>query len=62
MRFGLVCRITPAVTGPESSITPAVTGLPMCSIIPDVMVMVPVINPAAFTTYINYMYLCSIAV
>ena len=57
-----MCRITPAVTGPAHSITLAVTGSPARSIIPDVTVLVPVITPAAFTTYINYVSLRSIAV
>ena len=41
--FGLVCRITTAVTGPARSITPADTVLPAHSIIPDVTGLAPVI-------------------
>ena len=57
-----VCRITPAVTGPARSITPAVTGLMARSIIPAVMVLAPIFTLAAFTTYINYVYLQRIAI
>ena len=62
MHFVLVCCITPAVTGPARSITPAVTGFTAHSIIPDVTGLVPVITPSAFITYINYVYLRRIAV
>ena len=57
-----MCRVTPAVTSPANSITPAVAGLPACSIIPDVTGLATVINLAAFTTYINYVSLRRIAV
>ena len=43
MCFGLMCRITPAVTGPERIITPIVTGLPERSLIPDFKGSAPVI-------------------
>ena len=43
MCFGPVCRITPAVTVPERSITPAVTGSPARSIIPDFTGSTPII-------------------
>ena len=62
MCFSLVCRITLSITGPARSITPDVMGLPVRSIIPDVMVSAPIITLAAFTTYINYVYLRCIAV
>ena len=57
-----MCRVTPAVTSPANSITPAVAGLPACSIIPDVTGLATVITLAAFTTYINYVSLRRIAV
>ena len=57
-----MCRVTPAVTSPANSITPAVAGLPACSIIPDVTGLATVINLAAFTTYINYVSLRRVAV
>ena len=59
---GLVCHITPAITGPAHSITLVVTGSPAHIIIPAVMGLVPIITPAAFTTFINYVYLRRIAV
>ena len=62
MRFGPVCRITPAFTGLARSITPAVTGLLAHSIIPAVTGLAPVITPAAFTMYIKYISLRHIAV
>ena len=43
MCFGPVCCITPAVTGPERSITPDVTALPARSTIPDFTGLVPII-------------------
>ena len=62
MCFGLVCCITPAVTGPARSITPDVMGSPARSIIPSVTGLTPVINMAAFTIYIDYVYLQRMAV
>ena len=47
-------RITPDVTGPARSITLDVTGSLARSIIPAVRSLAPVITPAEFTTYINY--------
>ena len=57
-----MCRITPAVTGPARIIIPAVTGLPAQIIILAVTGSAPVITPAVFNTYINYVYLHRIAV
>ena len=62
MCFGPVCCITPDVTGPARSITLAVTGLSAHSIILAFTVLAPVITPAAFTMYINYVSLWRIAV
>ena len=62
MCFGLLCCITPDVTGPARSITPAVMVFLACSIIPAVMGLAPVITQAAFNSYINCVYLRCIAV
>ena len=62
MNFDLVCCITPAVTGPAHSINLDVKGLPARNIIPAVIGLAPIITPAAFTTYINYVSLQRISI
>ena len=60
--FGPMCHINPAVTGPANIITLDVMGSRVRSIILDVTGSAPVITPAEFTMYINYVSLHRIAV
>ena len=60
--FGRVFRITTAVTGPERSITTAVTGFSGAQYYSSCYGFGTRNNPAAFTTYINYVSLRRVAV